>query len=151
MVEEVGVIGMDGLDGVNVGGWMKGGAGKVDACAAEDGGWGVRGCRWWRGDQDWVCGWLRVSRGGELGLVGWGVERWRASVPFRDVKSPHGLHHSVPGMDNFRLPARVRCMPERLVTLLSRFPFSLGTEPGAHILFAQLGPGWSLRLHLPPA
>ena len=40
MVYEVGVIGMngmDGLDGVNVGEWMKGGAGRVDACVAEDG------------------------------------------------------------------------------------------------------------------
>ena len=56
MVYEVGVIGMDGLDGVNVGGWMKGGTERVDACAAEDGGWRVMGCRWWRGVQDWMCG-----------------------------------------------------------------------------------------------
>ena len=63
MVEVVGLIGMDWLGCVNVGGWMKGGPGRVDVCAAEDGGWRVMDCRGWRVDQDWVCGWLRLSRG----------------------------------------------------------------------------------------
>ena len=56
MVDGVGVIGLDGLNGVIMCmRWMKERAGRV----------GVGG------DQDWVCGWMRDLRGGGLG--GWWV------------------------------------------------------------------------------
>ena len=89
-----------------------------DACAAEDKGFG---------------GLIRV---GCVMVEDFGRRRVRV-VPVMDVKSPHGLYHLVPGMGSFHLPARVRGMPERRVTLLSCFPFSPGTEPGGHTLFEQ--------------